>query len=328
MKEWVDIVSKLEESLSGNEACALATVIQVEGSAYRRVGARMLILESGNWVGSISGGCLEGDMLKKAKMAIHSQQIKLVTYDTRDEDPFALGIGLGCNGKIDILIDPDRERIQAFKETLKDALDAEKGLLVQHVWDLTQEKNSFHEVVSDKDVGLTWTVERVTLIEHIPPQPRIWIFGNQFDSHRLIMLCSQLAWKIMWVGNTLKMSTEVKKICYDLFNWEDSKEFQSGDYVVQMTHDLERDIEICTELVGQKKLGYWGILGPQKRLTRIKDALIENNLELPNDIHAPIGLDIGAEGPDEIAVSIVAEILAVKNQRNGQSLRNREGKIH
>lgn len=310
MKEWVEIVQKLEIALGQDVPLALATVIGVEGSAYRRVGARMLILDDGTWVGSISGGCLEGDMLKKAKLAIQSQEVKVITYDTRDEDPFALGIGLGCNGKIDILIDPDRNRILAFKAFMEKALNSEKGLEISHTWNVAGKSKS------------------VELHEFIPPQPRIWIFGNQFDSHSLIKMCQQFAWKIFWVGNTLKMSREIKQLCTSVFDWEDVKSIQFGDFVVCMTHDLERDIQICEKLANEDKIAYWGILGPQKRLGKIKEKLAEINCKLPDTIHSPIGLDLGAEGPDEIAISIIAEIIAIKNNRDGQPLKFRKKPIH
>jgi len=310
MKEWVEIVQKLTDALSQEIPLALATVIQVEGSAYRRVGARMLILEDGSWVGSISGGCLEGDMLKKAQLAIRSQEVRVVTYDTRDEDPFALGIGLGCNGKIDILLDPNRERIIQFKETMEKALHSEAGMHVDSEWTLT-----------DQSI--------VKLHEFIPPQPRIWIFGNQFDSHSLLTISHQLAWKIHWVGNTLKMKKEMKTKCFQVFDWNQEWPIQQGDLVVCMTHDLDRDIQICQRLeVYKNKIAYWGILGPQKRLDKIKDKLSEVNCMLPDCIHSPIGLDLGAEGPDEIAIAIIAEIVAFKNNRNAQPLKFRMKPIH
>lgn len=106
MKEIRDIVANYDKWQSQGKKCALATVISVEGSAYRRPGARMLISEDGLLTGAISGGCLEGDAMKKALLVINSQQPALVTYDTMDEDDAIIGVGLGCNGIIKILIEP------------------------------------------------------------------------------------------------------------------------------------------------------------------------------------------------------------------------------
>src|ERR1700742_3714952 len=109
MKEIIDIVAAYDEAVRQGKKTALATVVLVEGSAYRRAGARMLITEDGQLTGAISGGCLEGDALRKARMVILQQEPMLVTYDTMDDDDAKLGVGLGCNGIIHILIEPINE---------------------------------------------------------------------------------------------------------------------------------------------------------------------------------------------------------------------------
>src|ERR1700749_99612 len=106
MKEIIDIVRAYDQAIKAGKKTALATVVLVEGSAYRRAGARMLITEDGQLTGAISGGCLEGDALRKARMVILQQESLLVTYDTMDDDDAKLGVGLGCNGIIHILIEP------------------------------------------------------------------------------------------------------------------------------------------------------------------------------------------------------------------------------
>src|ERR1700743_260231 len=109
MKEIIDIVAAYDQAKNSGKKTALATVVLVEGSAYRRAGARMLITEDGQLTGAISGGCLEGDALRKARMVIMQQEPLLVTYDTMDDDDAKLGVGLGCNGIIHILIEPVNE---------------------------------------------------------------------------------------------------------------------------------------------------------------------------------------------------------------------------
>src|SRR6201747_886106 len=106
MKEIIDIVTAYGEAIKKGKKTALATEVLVEGSAYRKAGARMLITENGQLTGAISGGCLEGDALRKARMGILQQEPLLVTYDTMDDDDAKLGVGLGCNGIIHILIEP------------------------------------------------------------------------------------------------------------------------------------------------------------------------------------------------------------------------------
>src|ERR1700759_2317389 len=106
MKEIRDIIRAYEGAQREGKRSALATVVHVEGSSYRRPGARMLVTEDGQLTGAISGGCLEGDALRKALYAINQQQKKLVTYDTTDEDDITFGIQLGCNGIVHILFEP------------------------------------------------------------------------------------------------------------------------------------------------------------------------------------------------------------------------------
>src|ERR1700761_3056618 len=111
MKEIREIIRAFDVAQSEGKRSALATVVHVEGSSYRRPGARMLVTEDGQLTGAISGGCLEGDALRKALFAINQQENKLVTYDTTDEDDVQFGVQLGCNGIVQILFEPiDEEK--------------------------------------------------------------------------------------------------------------------------------------------------------------------------------------------------------------------------
>src|ERR1700748_905645 len=129
MKEITDIVAAYEKAVKQKKKAALATVVLVEGSAYRRAGARMLITEDGQLTGAISGGCLEGDALRKARMVILQQEPMLVTYDTMDDDDAKLGVGLGCNGIIHILIEPINNE-QTNPISLLEAVISSRGYAV------------------------------------------------------------------------------------------------------------------------------------------------------------------------------------------------------
>ena len=119
MKELKQIAQQMKELIRQGISFSLATVVHVDGSSYRRPGARMLISETGDWWGGISGGCLEGDMLKKAQYSMMNQSIQMVQYDTREDDPFELGVGLGCNGLIDIMIIPHTTYLLAFLDIIE-----------------------------------------------------------------------------------------------------------------------------------------------------------------------------------------------------------------
>ncbi|RXK52305.1 XdhC family protein [Aquirufa rosea] len=347
MKDWIQISNRLEELLSENVEMALATVVHVEGSAYRRPGARMLVTGDGNWWGAISGGCLEGDMLKKAQMAIMTQKIKLVTYDTREDDPFQLGVGLGCQGLIDIVINPIRSHLEAFSKALKQAISShEPGILLSE-WDENQlDQYSFSYVrnseLSSIDADKQAVLEnkmalyqlregKSQLWEYVPPMPRIWIFGHQFDALALIQQLNLLAWEIHWVGNVPKMNVIGKKLVHQVYDWESEWEILAEDCLVMMTHDFDRDAFLMKRLMSYVKVAYWGILGPQKRMDKLENQLKKEGFDISSVrafLSNPVGLDIGAEGPEEIAISILAEIIAQKNNRNGQALKYRKLPIH
>ncbi|MEX0883406.1 MAG: XdhC family protein, partial [Cyclobacteriaceae bacterium] len=128
MKEIKEIIKAFDLSVKSNEQVALATVVQVEGSSYRRPGARMLVTENGHLTGAISGGCLEGDALRKAQMVIFQKKSMLVTYDTTDDDDAKFGVGLGCNGIIHVLIEPidphqENHPISLLNQCLADRYD-------------------------------------------------------------------------------------------------------------------------------------------------------------------------------------------------------------
>src|SRR5689334_22957592 len=106
MKDFIAVVNAYRQIDFSQRKAALATVVRVRGSSYRSPGARMLITDDGRWTGSISGGCLEGDALRKARQVMSDNRAITVTYDTRDESNQNLGISLGCNGVIDVLIEP------------------------------------------------------------------------------------------------------------------------------------------------------------------------------------------------------------------------------
>ncbi len=322
MKELIQILAQLKRLLNSGESFALATVVFVEGSAYRRPGARMLIDENGNWWGGISGGCLEGDLLKKAQLAMRQQTIKNITYDTRLDDPFQLGIGLGCQGLIEIIIDPIREHVEQVAEQLNMCLASGKTNTLQSIWD---GPNFEIKIVSELVGSFTQEGDKQVFVELIPANSRIWIVGNQFDAISLIQLCQQLAWEIHWVGNKLKMSPTIRNSVQACYDWNDDLPVRNTDCLVLMTHDFDRDVEFLSKYSDLQSWSYVGILGPTKRLERILKQIPALQV---NSISSPIGLDIGAEGPDEIAVSIVSEILAVKNGRNGQSLKFRKSSIH
>ena len=321
MKELILVIQQVKELQQAGLKFVLATVVRVDGSAYRRPGARMLIAEDGNWWGGISGGCLEGDILKKAQLALFSQSYKSITYDTREEDPFALGIGLGCQGVIEIFINPFQDQINELVSTLEKHLAGN----VAHTLAISY-SNAFQITMNEADDshGCSWENELFT--EYLPAPMTVWVLGNQFDAQGFIQQANALAWRVNWVGILAKMSTDLR--VHGRFGYEELWPIQSTDYLVMMTHDLEKDVKILEKLLlAPIKPAYVGILGPKKRFDKLQNHFKEDLVTLL-PISTPIGLDIGAEGPEEIAISIISEILSTKNNRNGQRLSLRDRAIH
>ncbi|MDG2451108.1 MAG: XdhC family protein, partial [Saprospiraceae bacterium] len=171
MKEIRSILQQYDKIKSTNKKMALATVVYVEGSSYRREGARMLVVEDGTWIGGISGGCLEGDALRKAKNAIVKDQSSIVRYDTREEDAFQIGVGLGCNGIIDVLITPLGNETNNTINILKDCVNSRiANVLITFIDPV--DRNSIGDMILGKENILQ---------QHIGNQHIIDLLGIELD---------------------------------------------------------------------------------------------------------------------------------------------------
>ena len=367
MKELIDIVSGYERSLKSAKKTALATVVLVEGSAYRRAGARMLITEDGQLTGAISGGCLEGDALRKARMVILQQEPLLVTYDTMDDDDAKLGVGLGCNGIIHILIEPIIHG-QANPITLLKAVIASSGYSVLvTVFNLEDRKASQpgscvclgngqiiqngleilpykSELLEDANHALDTRRSAITgyqgytaFVECVKPLISLVILGAGNDAIPLTKIAVVLGWNITVVDGrpnyvtAERFPSASKLVIAKPEKVLDSVEANDWTAFVLMTHNYNYEVGFLKELLPLHP-PYIGILGPKKKLERILGELeeegtmiTEKNLET---IHGPVGLDIGSETSEEIALSIVAEVKAVLSERNGCPLKYKNTVIH
>ena len=370
MKEFKTILEAYLKVDFNERKAALATVVQVKGSSYRSPGARMLMLDNGRWVGSISGGCLEGDALRKARQVIMSGEARTVTYDTSNDDDNQLGIGLGCNGIIDILIEPihpDKQanpinQLEAFLNYENtgahaivfesNAKDISVGTKVE-LNDKAEIAGATDELQRSLKADLVSVVENQkpvikdyetkngrikVFLELIQPGIDLLIFGGGFDAKPVTELAHVLGWNVRVTDECV---AHLVPINFPLANELQSckREFVDQEIkitpftaVVLMSHNLKYDEEVMRQIVNSEA-PYIGILGPKKRADKIFKTLknkykIEISSEQMNRIHAPIGLDIGAETPDEIAVSIISEIQAKFSNRSGGFIKYRTGPIH
>jgi xanthine dehydrogenase accessory factor len=338
-----------------NISMALATVVRVEGSSYRRTGARMLVCEDGNWVGGISGGCLEGDALKRAKVAILKESPSIITYDTSQKDEHQIGVGLGCNGIIDVLFLPINFNDEAnpMEVLARAVLDSLRLITVCKVPDQKLSLGKICTVTSANDLRFLEEYlnpdaffETITtfqksqnvffenglhlFVEIIPKNKTLLLFGNQYDIYPLIQLAEFLAWNIKIVSEPNKLKEHVRGYAVSI-EGIDVNDFAQNTAAILMSHSLETDKKNL-KLLLDSNVSYLGMLGPKVRseqiLTEIKSEGILINDDLLTNIYAPVGLDIGANSPEEIALSIVSEINAVFSNRNADKLRNREMPIN
>lgn len=353
MKDFKTILTEYSKVDVTARKAAVATVVRVRGSSYRSPGARMLITDDGRWVGSISGGCLEGDALRKARQVMLSNQPITVTYDTNEDSNQNLGIGLGCNGIIDVLIEPvdaqdPRNPISLYKSfvniqhpvalaTVFSGKDVGEKFLMSSD---SQPTNSIEESLSTlfetrQSRAETFEHEGVTsevFLELIQPGFSLIIFGGGFDARPVSHLAKSLGWEVQvtdecaaHIAPLFFPTADKLSLCQRQFI---DRDFNITPYTacVLMSHNFEYDRDVLKKLLNTSA-PYIGIMGPRKRFEKMiaGTTLSEDQL---SRIHSPIGLDIGAEAPDEIAVAIIAEIQTRFSNRTGGFLKNKPGSIH
>jgi xanthine dehydrogenase accessory factor len=373
MKEIKDIIKAYQAASLLGKKTALATVVHVEGSSYRRPGARMLITEDGVLTGAISGGCLEGDALRKALLAINENRNKLVTYDTTDEDDAKFGVQLGCNGIVHILFEPIKEEVADNPIVLLAKVETKRKLAVLATLFSLDDKDlqvgtihfySDEEVIHaqpvdadplnlagmQQDLAAAFSTQLScfkvyavgaknlsAFIEVLLPPIAIHIFGAGNDAIPLVEMSNILGWELTIVDGRRTHATVDRFPQATRISIEKAETALKGLMVdgrtatVLMTHNYNYDIEVLRQLI-ETRCSYIGILGPKKKLHRMIEELAASGTIVSEEqqvrIYSPIGLDIGAETAEEIALSISAEIKAVFTAKNAMMLRDKQNSIH
>lgn len=368
MKEQKAIVDAFRKTTPASRGTALATVVKVRGSSYRSPGARMLISDDGKWVGSISGGCLEGDALRKARKVMSDQLPLTVTYDTSEGSNQNLGIGLGCNGIIDVLIEPvSTETLYDPISVFEKILASEEPLALATIFSEGKYQGEKFLINARREVIIPFSNEKISdvvvqdlaevfattrseakryhfggtevevFIELIQPSISMIIFGGGFDARPVSTLAKSLGWEVMVTDECVAHIAPVFFPTADKLSLC-QREFVDRDFhitpftaCVLMSHNYEYDRDVLRKLLNSPS-PYIGILGPRKRFDKMVDEFATEGIHLTSDdlhrIHSPIGLDIGAEAPDEIALSIISEIQGKFSNRSGGFLKYRKAPIH
>jgi xanthine dehydrogenase accessory factor len=348
-----------------DEAAFLATVVETSGSTYRRAGARSFMTASGQMIGMISGGCLEADILEQIRHRMTDGKPILVTYDHTASEDILWGFGLGCNGVVQVLIEElDRNNELNPLTFIRDCFERQIFGAIATVIDhstvpvgsrvLLHSDGTFRHniedsklrfsILADLDVALRQKQPLIrvyssikVLIEPIHPPQSLLIFGAGQDAIPVMQFAKQLGWTVTIADCRASEATLERFAMADriiLTRREKLAEqvpVNAQTLAVVMTHNYFDDLAILKMLLPQS-LPYVGALGPKRRTECLLQALEVEGIRYSKaqlkKLHAPIGLAIGAETPEEIALSILAEIQAVLSDRTGGHLKDQTGAIH
>jgi len=346
---------------AGEPGGVLATVVHVTGSAYRRPGARMLILPDGRRIGCVSGGCLEGEIVRKAWWLTESGEPVVRLYDTTSEDDAVWEFGLGCNGVVHVML----ERVNTaaacgtleFLDTHRAARKAAVVATVVHsdgvsgvqVGDrlLVDESGaaggslsgsamerqvSVHatEAFREKKSRLAHMHGADVFVEWIGPPLSLVVFGAGHDAIPLVNFATQLGWDVTVAdgrpayARTERFPGAGRVVGLPTCDPLLEVDIDTETAVVMMTHNYPLDALLLPRILPLRPR-YLGLLGPRARGDRLFSEL---GLKQPGFMHAPAGLDTGCDSPEAIALSIVAEIQAETNSRAGGKLKHRQEPIH
>ena len=337
MSEIDTILEAAADMRERGERVALATVVSVRGSSYRRPGARLLVPDSSPPVGLVSGGCLEEEAARLAREAIRLDAPVLVTVDHSAEGDELLGLGLGCRGVVELLAEPPdlaAETLDALRAAghgratyLLTGLDGERRRLTE------QEADALGERAAMAVAHGRPTIIGDSVLDPILPPLHLVVCGAGPDAGPLVAAGLRLGWRVSVVDTRRSLLLPERfpgAALHDVEPARAAAAVGAGDWtaVVLMSHDYLRDAAFMAGFVG-RGVRYLGVLGPRDRtkrlLAELKVAPTDADLAA---LHAPAGLDIGADGAEEVATAIVAEILATLRGRTGIPLRDRPGPIH
>jgi xanthine dehydrogenase accessory factor len=336
VSELTDILDAIDAIAARDEPMALATIVATAGSTYRRAGARLLVPAEGDPIGNISGGCLEGDVARVGREVLAAGAPRTVRFDLSADDDAVWGYGLGCNGSFELYVEPTAGVRQAAA-ALRSALGGEPTVL--------------STVIGGPRIGTRWSgtdgaagaalrdgIPRVEEVDgerifHEPMLPPIHLVvcSAGHDAIPLVRQAAELGWRVTVADVRRRLLTAERFPGAAAFADAEPERAASAvapdgrTAAVLMSHNYLRDIGYLRGFL-DAPLAYLGALGPRGRTEQM---LVEiGRPEAIERLHAPAGLDIGAEGPEEVARAIVAEILAVMRGRPGGPLRERRGPIH
>jgi xanthine dehydrogenase accessory factor len=357
------VMDNLRAALAEGRPGVVATISAVEGSAYRRPGAKMLV-DDEQGVGSITAGCLEDEVVSLAEEVLASGEPRLERFDLTDDEEW--GLGLGCNGVIDLLLEPLDDRFARLAQRYADGEDGlalavtDPGDTDLSVGDRADAPDGDLSTVDclpawlvdgladraadlyDRGKSVTLTVdgpdgEVRVFVDPVLAPPELYVFGSGNDAKPVSELAAKADFRVTVVafrggradaeafpGADRVVSASAPRVAEEL-------EFDADTYAVVMSHNFVDD-RMAVESLLETPTPYIGLMGPDSRFERLRDDLADAGRPLTDAdldrLYAPIGLDLGGGAPYQIATSIVSEVLAVHNGRQPRHLRERKSPIH
>ncbi len=316
-----DVREQAERWLSRGDRVALATVVATRRSAPRPVGSKLIVSEQGELFGSVSGGCVESDVAVQAAEVLASGEPRLLSYGISDDQ--AWEVGLPCGGEIDVFVQPLAELPADGDGVLLTRLEGDRA---------GQTELAEIEIRSSGVVELEG--EQV-FAEVLGPPPRLVVVGATDTAEALCRLAGALGWRTIAIDPRKALATEERlpSASERVVAWPDEGmerlELDADTAVVVLTHEERLDVPALTAALASEAF-YVGAIGSRKTQAKRRERLLEAGVpeERLDRISGPAGLDLGADTPAETAVSILAEILAVRAGREGGRLRDRSGRIH
>jgi xanthine dehydrogenase accessory factor len=329
MREIEQILELWADTERAGESAVLATVVRTSGSSYRLPGARLLLTRTGQRAGSVSGGCLEDDLVKKAWWLTESGRL-IRRYDTTPEGEIAFGFGLGCNGIIHVLLERVAPGHAEILDLLREVRATRRPVTLAHILEPAARAGETLIIDGPEDARLQ---DLEAFVEVLAPPVHLLIFGAGDDAVPLADLAKYLGWRVSVFDGRTHYARRDKFPQVDELAARPPAESASTvpidpwTVAVLMSHSYRQDMEALRELAS-RPVRYLGILGPRKRSIQLFSDAGVDPARLGPVLHAPMGLDIGADGPHQVALAVIAEIQASLNDREGGLLRQGRGSIH
>ena len=352
MKHWQEtrlVLDRLAALRAAGRSAAVATVVAVRGSAYRREGAKLLVADDGSSVGNVSGGCLEREVREVGARVIRTGRSELQRFCSGQDEIGAWNLGLGCDGQVDVFVSPAAEASERQRALLEGdepfaacTLLAEgcaaggallvtttesEGSLVSPLVDAAVAEHARSLLGGGRsavhDIG-----EHRVFVELFEPPPELVVIGAGADAPPIARFATEAGFRVAIVDwrpallDAPRFPSGVRLLCADADTIAERLPLGARSYVVMATHNFAVDEWYLRPLL-RSPAPYVGILGPRARSERLLAALEGEGLDAGDRVHGPVGLDLGGEGAEQVGLAIVAEILAVRAGRSAIPLRDR-----